>query len=169
MTDALKTLNAKAWSMALVSLLCVGLPVHAELERPTPQAPAGSSYVAGELLVKFAEEAAEAVEQARAANTLPMVGIESLDVLMATYGVTNIEPVFLQAQDPDAIREKFPDRSRRAPPGAEVPDLSRTYKLTLDPDNNLAGVLIAFLNDPHVELAEPNYTATIQVPPEPVP
>ena len=169
MADALNTLSAKKCSIAVLSLMLTALPVRAAMELPSPQAPSDAAYIPGELLVKFTQEAVEAVEQAREANQLPTIGIESLDALVAKYAVTLIEPVFPQAQDPDAIRLKFPERARRAPAGAELPDLSRTYKLTFDPQKDVLEALVDFLADPSIESAEPDYLATIQAPPEPTP
>ena len=144
--------------------------VMAEVELSAIDSPQETSpYVTGELLVKFTEEAAEAIEQAREAGQLPIVGDETLDVLFEKYGVTAIEHVFPNAQNPEAIRFKFPERAKRTPPGAEVPDLSRTYKLTFNPEKNLMEALLELVVDPNVEYAEPNFIATLQRSEEPVP
>lgn len=118
----------------------------------------------GELLVKFTKDAAQAIEQARGRDdpAAPLViGIEPLDQLFMTYGVAAIEPVFPHSQDSEAIASKFPERAKRIPPGAEVPDLSRTYLLHLG-EGDVLTAAAEFARDPHVEYAQPNYLAIIQ-------
>jgi len=132
-----------------------------EASRLSPADPSPAAQ--GEVLVKVTPQTSQAIEAARAAGTFPTTGIDSLDALFTRYAVTAIERVFpKEATDAEAIKAKYPERSQRIPPGAEVPDLGRTYKLTLNPTPNLQEVIAAFASDPHVESAQPNYIATVQ-------
>jgi hypothetical protein len=131
--------------------------------RPRPEA---GAFAPGELLVVFTPDAAEAVERARQEGRLPMTGLASLDTLMTTYGVRAIEPVFAHAPSPEAIKEKFPQRARRAPPGAALPDLGRHYRLVMNPVVPVEQAVAAFRADPGVESASPNYTVSIMAQPE---
>ena len=134
-----------------------------EATRPLPASSSGSaSVVPGELLVTFTEPAARAIEQARANGTLPRTGIASLDALFARYEVATIEPVFARAPSADTVRAKYPQRARRAPPDATLPDLSRAYRLTLKRDADVRQAAHLFSADPHVESAQPNALVTIQ-------
>ena len=68
--------------------------VMAEVEPLAVDVPSvASSYIQGTLLVKFTEEAVDAIERARKARLLPVVGDEALDTLFAKYGIAMIEPV----------------------------------------------------------------------------
>lgn len=125
-----------------------------------PYKGANTAYVSGELLVKVTEEAAKHIEQARQQGTLPVVGIESLDRLFAKYDVSAIEPIFM-AQDIEAIKERFPERAKRAEPGAEVPELSGLYRLRLNPKADVQEAVGEFTRNPHVEYAQPNHLMTI--------
>jgi hypothetical protein len=71
-----------------------------------------------------------------------------------------MEPVFPSGRDPEAIKAKFPERTRRIPPGATVPELSGAYTVRFDPGRDIEEVVAAFAADPHVEFAQPNYVAT---------
>ena len=121
-----------------------------------------AAYVRGELLVKFTADVAGTIEEARGGDQFPLVGIGSLDALFAKYGVSAIEPVFPLTHDLEAIKAKFPERTRRIPPGARTPDLSRIYTLRLSPEVDELEAAAALSADPHVEYAHPNYLATTQ-------
>ncbi len=133
-----------------VGLLLVGCAsLRAETQAPEevrrePSA-ARPHYAAGELLVKVTPEAAQAIEQARASQAFPRTGLGSLDQLFTDYGITAIERVF---------------------PHTSSPELSRTYKLSLSPDQSVQAAAAAFSRDPHVEYAQPNYVATVYRTPE---
>ena len=122
-----------------------------------------TQHVAGELIVKLKPEAGQALDAALAAGKPPTnTGLAWLNALNARYGVTAIAPLFARQPDVEEIKRKFPERAKRAPPGATIPSLRHIYTLTLRHD---AGVLKAATDygaQPDVEYAEPNYIATIQ-------
>lgn len=161
--------HALLLSVAITLLGCAAYRASAQAERvgrTDPESSPPADYVPGEVIVKVSPEAAQAIEQATAAEVPLVTSIESLDRLLAQYGVTAIEPVFSHAQDPESIKAKYPERSKRIPPGAEVPDLSRTYLVHFSADVDAMEAASALSQDPHVEYAQPNYLATIQAQPE---
>lgn len=137
-----------------------GLP--AGLHRPALATQPGG-YVAGELILKLAPAAGETLEAALNAERAPTrTGIGWLDVLNGRYDVTRIEPVFSSRPDFEAIRRKYPERTRRAPPGAEPPDLTHVYKLTMRREADLRRAAADYGAHSDVEYAHPNYLATTQ-------
>lgn len=137
--------------------------INAELQQPSDQLPQEPpTYVSGEMIVKFTPDVRPAIEQARSQGRFPTVEIPSLNTLFQQYGVSAIEPVFAGTQSPEEIRAKFPERAKRAPEGVEIPDLSTTYLLTMDPHADVLAAVAAFAADPNVEYAEPNRILTIQ-------
>lgn len=143
---------------ASVSMLgCATMGVHGEarsLLEPRESSTA-STYVAGELIVKFAPDAVAAVERAREAGTLPQIGITSLDQLFHEYHVTE-------------VKRLFPPRPAQ-PTDASSSSLDRIYLLRVDTPVDLLAVVQAFSQDPAVEYAEPNRLVTIQSPEPSVP
>ena len=111
-------------------------------------------------MINVAEEAARAIERARARGTLPVIGIASLDALVSAYGVTAIEPAFPHAPDLDAVKARLPERAQRAPPDANSSGLSRFYTLHFDPAINVQQAVAAFSANPYIESAQPDYLAT---------
>jgi len=91
-----------------------------------------------------------------------MTGLAWLDELNARYGVTKIEPVFSQTLDPHTIQRRYPQRTKRAPPGATIPSLAYVYKLTLQQDTDLRQAIADYSAQPDVTYAQPNYLATTQ-------
>jgi hypothetical protein len=127
---------------------------------PTPAPPA---YAAGELIIKLNDEAGQQLEEAlEAGRPLTETGLAWLDALNATYGVSVIEPVFRHQADPEEIREKYPERARRASPGVTIPSLRYIYQLTVRADADIRQAVAEFSQQPAVIYAEPNYVATIQ-------
>ena len=152
------------WRIACIMLMLASgacQSTASELNPPSSSshAPSAAAHV---LLVKFSADAASALSGGLTNGPAIVTGIESLDALFARYGVSMIEPVFEHVQDPEAIKEKYPARAKRATPGTEIPDLSGVYKLTLDPASNLNEAIAAFSADSHVEYAQPDYLATVQ-------
>lgn len=120
-------------------------------------------YVPGELIVKLKPEAGKQVTEALAAGDPPTnTGLAWLDALNHRYGVTKIEPVFPNQPDPEAIKRKYPQRARRAPPGAVAPNLAHIYKLTLRKDADILNAAVDYGLARDVEYAEPNYVVTTQ-------
>ena len=128
-----------------------------------PDPPPRAAVVPGELILKLAPEAGEPLEAALAAHrALTQTGLVWLDTLNARYGVTTIEPLFAHHPDLEAIKRKYPQRTKRAPPGAQVPSLKHIYKLTLQKDADVLQAVADYHAQPEVEYAQPNYLATIQ-------
>ena len=148
-----------------LSLLLTGLLLGcaaSALEEHAHELPKGT-YVPGELIVKLVPEAGEQLEAALAAKRVPTeTGLDWLDRLNTRYGVTKIDPVFSHHQDIEAIKRKFPERSKRAPPGAAAPSLKYIYKLTLLPSAPIPQAASDYARQPGVEYAQPNYLVTIQ-------
>ena len=96
-----------------------------------------------------------------------LTGTSSLDTLNHDLGVTRARPVFFKDHTldqgrsgawmatVDRARRRYAKRTRRAPFGAEVPDLSRVYVLDLPPGTDPALAAAAYASDPDVEWAEP--------------
>lgn len=122
------------------------------------------AYVSGELLVTFTKRASRAVERARRQQTLPFIELNALEPLFLRYGVVAVEPLFPTAQNLEALKAKYPQRSRRAPAGAKAPDLSRTYRLKLAGPNSILLAARDFAANRFVEAAQPNYLMTTQTP-----
>jgi len=122
-----------------------------------------TAFVAGELIVKLRPEAGRQLDEALAAGALPRhTGLAWFDQLNERYGVTKVEPLFTYQADTEDIKRKFPERTKRAPPGAEVPTLRYVYTLTMSRDANVLQAASDYTAQPDVEYAEPNYIATIQ-------
>lgn len=140
--------------IGLVWVGCAAGQTHAQAPDQELSATGGAArapHATGGLLVKFTEEAAQAIEQARREGNLLHLGIESLDRLMTKYGATAMESVF------PAIQRRPPASS-----AAENPGLSRIYTLRLGPGSDVVEAASEFMQDPHVEYAQPNYMATTQ-------
>lgn len=120
-------------------------------------------YAAGELLLKLSAEIGARLDQAlteqRAAT---YTGIEWLDAMNARYGVERIEPLFASPMDVEAVRRRFPERAKRAPPDAQVHKLAHVYKLTMPEHTDMPRASAEYGAQPDVEYAHPNYLAGIQ-------
>ncbi len=147
---------------SLVGCASVGFSADRQAAGEPPAA--APRYMPGEVLIKVKPEAARAIQQARATGAITATGIASLDALLSRYGVVTIEPVFQGPSDSDAINARFPERAKRAPRGAAPPDLGGFFKLSLKPDANIPDAVSAFGLDPNVDVAQPNYTITINQP-----
>jgi len=141
---------------------------------------ASPRYVPNEIIVKFREKIAEAVEKQLEFNTLPR-GLKlstNLNELNTRYQTKRIKPLFknfnknrqrtkiLLKKDKALLtkREKrILRRLRRAPKGAKVPDLGRIYKIEVElgSGQTLEEVVAAYNNDPDVEYAELNHIVSI--------
>jgi subtilase family protein/carboxypeptidase family protein len=98
-----------------------------------------------------------------------LTGTSSLDTLNHDLGVTRARAVFFKDHTTgpgrsgawmasvDRARRQFSKRARRAPFGAEVPDLSRVYVLDLPAGTDPAVAAAAYASDPDVEWAEPEH------------
>ncbi len=134
-------------------------------EPPADHATASKSrhYVAGELLVKLKPEAGQALDAALSAKRSPTAtGLTWLDVLNQRYGVSAIRRLMTPSQTPEDIRRKYPERARRAPPGAHSQSAQYLYALVLRADVDLLRAAAVYSAQPGVEYAQPNYLATAQ-------
>ena len=115
------------------------------LGAPKAQKAAGR-YAAGRILVKYK-------------NTVTQSA--SLNSLNQKYSVKKISPLLQRksAQQTEVARvmARFPNRTKRIPLGAAVPDLSNLYVLELSAGANVEQAVQAFANDPLVEYAQPDY------------
>lgn len=132
-----------------------------EIHKPTP---AASHYAAGEIIVKLKPHAGETLNAALHAGHQPPqhTGLAWFDTLTQRYGVTKVEPVFPQQPDFETITQKYPQRARRAPPGATAVNLQYIYKLTLRQDAGIEHAATDYAHHADVEYAQPNYLAEIQ-------
>ena len=120
-------------------------------------------YVAGELIVKLKPEAGAALDAALQAGQPPTnTGLARFDALNTRYGVRAIEPLFSHTPGVEEIRRKYPERSRRAPPGVQTPSLRYLYKLTMRHEVNVLQAAQDYAANPELEYAQPNHLATIQ-------
>lgn len=142
------------------------------------------NYVPNELIVKFGQEAgAKVTEQIASGTPVSQMRISApLDKINSGYRIGRIQPLcrhFKQHRERlEALREKdtrlltekqqrILRRLSRAPKDAQVPDLSRVYKITLDlqPGQCLQEAVLAYNSDPRVEYAELNYLVSIHTEP----
>ena len=156
----LRTIAGLPWAIRLlrfqeivrcsaVLLVCLGLALagcaSATASAQTRDKSEARGYVAGELLVKFREEAMPMLE------TMPMTpegeaprsGLASVDALMERFGVQRIAPMI-----------------RKGPMSAGSV-MARWYKLTLAPETDIEAAVRAFADDPSIEAAQPNHVASV--------
>ena len=121
------------------------------------------TYMASELIVKLKPKAGKVVDAALQKSRVPThTGLAWFDRLTERYGVSAIEPVFSHQLDAEVLKQRFPERSRRAPANAKTPDLQYVYKLTLRQGAVIPQAAADYTTQPDVEYAQPNYIATIQ-------
>lgn len=125
-------------------------------------------YIPGRLIVKYKAAAARTSLRQPAAMK-PVAGSPSLDTINARFGVRKAVPLFRKAQarsmaqaaadfsaKAQTVKDKFPVRSRRAPAGAVIPDLSNIYVLEVSTDTDLKALAETLSRDPSVEYALPD-------------
>ena len=99
-----------------------------------------------------------------------LTGLPSLDAALMSVGVESLAPIFPPTRDIEAIKKKFPQRAKRAPPRApgDAPiDMSGYYKVRLKPGTNVEQAVATLAADPNIESAQPDYIATIMTEPMP--
>ena len=136
-----------------------------------------SEYAPGEIIVKFKAAAAETLGRqlsSRLKVDRPQdTGLASIDALNARHGAAALEPVFkalhkriregkTQEIINQQVNSRFASRAKRAPRGGHIPDLSRTYKITVRGGEPIEKVLSDYRQNPLVEYAEPNYRYVAQ-------
>ena len=143
-------------------------------------------YAKGQLLVKFKTSGPHALRQCAHClfrHRSPMASAAadasgSLDALVQPAGVRDIQPLFPQWHHREAgqaqamaltaveaVRRRFPQRQARAPVGAEVPDLSQTYVVSVPAEADIERLVAQYQADPHVAYAQPNYLVEVQMVP----
>ncbi|MBI3997284.1 MAG: hypothetical protein HY352_06470 [Candidatus Omnitrophica bacterium] len=133
-----------------------------EIREPTPAVAA--HYAAGEIIVKLKPHAGASLNAALHAGHQPPqhTGLAWFDTLARRYGVTKIERVFPHQPALEAIKQKYPQRARRAPPSAKAVNLQYIYKLTFRQDVDIEHAAADYAHHSDVEYAQPNYLAEIQ-------
>jgi len=152
-------------------------------------APAGycisTQYVPNEIIVKFRDAAAGAIQKQRDfnASASELALSPDLDELNARYRVKEIKPLLgsfsqrpqqvksLQGESITLLTEKQKrvlKRLKRAPEGLKVPDLSSIYKIKLDCEiqQSLQDAVQAYQSNPNVEYAELNYIVSMDLTPD---
>lgn len=137
----------------------------------------GEDYVSGQVIVKFRTTVTDALTKSGAAESAPGGG--EAKRLLSRYGVTfnagdTLKPVFrnfrsnlnkkklLHARSKageilSEREQRLLARENRAPAGADVPDLSGVYLISLTSGETVAEAVARFGKNPAVEYAEPNY------------
>ena len=118
---------------------------------------ADRSHVPGQVLVKVDAEAMQALDRAIADGTFPKTGLDSLDAALAAAGASSAELVFRDSPEAFERLKADPARAARIPEGAEPPELSGLYTITLSPDASVDTAVQALSELPHVRYAQPNY------------
>ena len=156
--------NQSIFTSLVVAGLLAGCCLAVAQESPHVASRSSSpQYVAGELIVKLKPEAGEVLEAALHAGQPPVnTGLAWFDALNVRYEVSAIQPLFAHQPDVAEITRKYPQRSRRAPPGAKAPSLQYLYKLTMRQDVNVLQAASDYAAHPDVEYAQPNSLVTIQ-------
>ena len=191
MKSCLKRKNFFVVLMCAVVLAMIGTAFGGEIfpdaNYPAVEEPnrtTGPEYVENELIVKFRGIPADAIEmglaKGRAAHELKLS--DSLDNLNKKYKLRKAKPLFknfksnrqrvkaLLKKDKALLSKKEKHilrRLKRAPRDAEIPNLSRIYKLELDLEagQSLEEVVEAYQSNPDVEYAELNYIVSINLTP----
>ncbi len=152
---------------------------------PIPENRVLLRFAPDEIIVKFKNAAAAALEEKTSAGTaagqLELPG--SLDKLNRKFGLRNIKPLLknfkadrerlkaLSNKDKALLtkhEKRILQRLRRAPQKATIPALDRIYKLqfSLAPDESIQEIMAAYNDDPSVEYAELNHRISIRKEPD---
>lgn len=132
-------------------------------------------FLANEFIVKYKQNASQTFKRKlnAALNISPTdVGINSIKALNQKHKVISMEPVFeglhrrlqkgasLQSLQ-NRNNARFPQRAARAPKGAQAPDLTGIYKITVPDGVDINQIVAEYRNDSNVEYAEPNYISKV--------
>ena len=139
-------------------------------------------YAPNEIIVKFHESVADAVEkQLGTEESFSRLSLsQKLNKLNARFGVRKIEPLFKDFREKhrqltelgkkskallSPAEKHILRRQKRAPKGAKVPALDRIFRIEveLEDGQSLEEAVAAYNNDPDVEYAELNYIVTLDV------
>lgn len=155
--------------------------VNADAEDSSPEhsitSPPTQPYVAGELIVKFAEQTSRSIDARLSVSELSVSPSESIsavtessiDRLNQTYQVTSITPLFKDLKQRQLetgrsyveLAEEVDKHPQRKPQGATVPNLTNIYVLQLDESADIEELAKLYAQDPNVEYAEPNYIVSL--------
>jgi len=145
-------------------------------------------YVPGQLIVKYKDVVQECVhcllKQKKAFKEATADHNDSLDRLHAKYHVKRAKPIFRTEAEEDklpnraladlklhhhhkfkTIKQKFPQRTKRAPTDTTGPDLSHVYLLEVPEETNIEVAAADFAQDPRIAYAHPNYIVHAQLTP----
>jgi subtilisin family serine protease len=124
----------------------------------------------GRLIVKY-RPSVDACAHCLLSRGIPfasVTGRDSLDQLNRRLGVQAARPLFFEDHNSSgmraavyrdrlaAIQQRFPERARRMPAGASVPDLSNIFVLELPSSVDVRTAAALYAADPDVEYAEPD-------------
>lgn len=149
-----------------------------------PDGAARVEYVPNEIIVKFRENAADAIEVAmvEGASVSELDFPDSLDRLNKKYRLRNIKALFKNFKRRRQWTKQLPEkdkalltrkerhilsRLKRAPENVRVPDLGRIYKIQveLNKSQSLQEAVEAYKGNPYVEYAELNYIVSTNLTP----
>ena len=130
------------WSLPIVVSLFSCVPAYTQSD--DPKAPAAYQE---RLIMKFKEEL-----------TRDEIAVE-LESLQAQYHGVQINKVFLNDSSAEAIKARFPQRSKRIPANAVLPQLDRTYLMVWDEPQDVTVICQELLTRPTVEYAQPDHVA----------
>jgi len=124
-------------------------------------------FMMGEIIVKFKQDSPLkniAHEIFEKGNLFERLTTDSyLDGLNQKFQVVKISKLHQKTRTAEEVKQKFPQRAKRAPKGALIPELGYTYKLEFsNKDLNILELCDAYAKDTNIEYAQPNYLATVQ-------
>ncbi|MBN2019514.1 MAG: S8 family serine peptidase [Sedimentisphaerales bacterium] len=162
----------------------VTLVANVDLDRQGGNSHPGLDYIPNEIIIKFKEPVALAIEKNISAGkgTCQLELSESLDKLNKKFGFSDIKPLFesfrqrreclkdLLKRDKTHLTEREKHvlkRLKRASKEAKVPNLGRIYKVQVQPNvgQSLEDVAVAYDKDHDVEYAELNYVVSADITP----
>jgi len=91
-----------------------------------------------------------------------LTGDSYLDRLNKKYQLIKVSMLFKGINSMEEIKKKFPERSKRIPANAKIPNLGFTYKFEFNKsDIDILKVAEEYEKDFNVEYAQPDYSAII--------
>ncbi|HWM92190.1 MAG TPA: S8 family serine peptidase [Thermoanaerobaculia bacterium] len=152
--------------LMVLSVLAVPAAFAGVVEPRVPlAAPERPRWISPEILVGLNDRVTECAEaRFRLGGSLRS---PSLDELFQRFGVRDVRAVFRTVGEGPVAPAPLAELRRREQetagrPALGTPELFHVYRLTLAPDADVEAAVAAFRQDPHVELAEPNFLAYTQ-------
>lgn len=142
--------------------------------------PASKPYVEGQIIIKLKEDVDFSLQRTQSdkfelltneptLNALNDEFVESADLLITSLrriNETTQEITILSSREKaEEIKQRFPQRTARAPQDADIPELNRNLLLQLKENISVDDVISAYQSNPSIEYARPNYIAKIAVVP----